>query len=229
LAKLLNISYIPVAIFTIILTGSRTSLVAILPFGIYVALSPQIKFNRKVLVFVGLVVSALILLPFVPPEILARLGTIGASIASHDLDGRVRLWGEAIALLAKHPILGIGGGTLYTTIGAAAHNTFVSVAAETGFVGFALFLSTLGLAVYLAMGLPGGKSGVWLAILSTWAIGVLSLSWEFRKETWLFLTFVMIESSFAVRSQADQVAIPLPRGMPETIEAKEPEFHTKVA
>jgi hypothetical protein len=34
----------------------------------------------------------------------------------------------------------------------------------------------------------------------TWAIGVLSLSWEFRKITWIMLSFVIIESSFGEQS-----------------------------
>ncbi|WP_345322315.1 hypothetical protein, partial [Candidatus Villigracilis proximus] len=30
----------------------------------------------------------------------------------------------------------------------------------------------------------------------TWVIGVCSLSWEFRKLTWIFLNFIIIEGSF---------------------------------
>jgi hypothetical protein len=35
-----------------------------------------------------------------------------------------------------------------------------------------------------------------VAIFLTWAIGVCSLSWEFRKLTWLLLNFIVIEGSF---------------------------------
>jgi hypothetical protein len=35
-----------------------------------------------------------------------------------------------------------------------------------------------------------------MAIFITWAIGALSLSWEFIKTTWILLIFIIIESSF---------------------------------
>src|SRR5690349_10013164 len=44
LLKLMNLLYIPLSIFTIILTGSRTSLVAIIPFGVFLVGTQQIKF-----------------------------------------------------------------------------------------------------------------------------------------------------------------------------------------
>ena len=225
--RLINLSYIPLAIFSIVLTGSRTSLVAIIPFGAYMVVSPQIKFNQKLLLFILLLAALLVLLPFIPSTVLERLGTIGSSIASKDLDGRVKLWADSILLLSSHPILGIGAGTLYSTIGAAAHNTFISVATETGFVGFGLFIATLGLVVYQTMQLPGGKSGLWLVVLLTWAIGVLSLSWEFRKATWLLLSFVAIQGNLVTQPQAAPSSLPVsqkvgkPLGLPESeIKAK---------
>ena len=54
------------------------------------------------------------------------------------------IWREAIAILGRHPVFGIGGGALDSTIGTAAHNTYVSVATETGIIGFVIFLSVLG-------------------------------------------------------------------------------------
>jgi O-antigen ligase len=200
--KLINLAYIPSAIFAIILTGSRTSLIAVIPFGIYLFLTQQIKFDRKILVFGALLVLLLALLPLVPQTIITRLGTLGASIEAGDLGGRVDLWRDGIGALAEHPILGVGGGAINYEIGAAVHNTFISVATETGFIGFLLFLSILGLVVYKASMLPGNASEMWLALFMTWAIGVLSLSWEFRKITWIMLSFVIIESCFG--KQADE-------------------------
>ncbi|MBI5962706.1 MAG: O-antigen ligase family protein [Chloroflexi bacterium] len=194
--KLVNLAYIPLAIFSIVLTGSRTSLIAVIPFGIYLVGMRQIKFDRKILVFAILIISALALFPFIPQEITARLGTLGSSIETGDLGGRVELWGQAILVLAKHPIMGLGSGTLDSAIGSAAHNTFVSVAAETGFLGFILFMAILAVVFFQAMNIQNGNSGLWVAIFLTWVIGVCSLSWEFRKLTWLFLNFIVIEGSF---------------------------------
>jgi O-antigen ligase len=199
LLKFVNLAYIPAAIFSIVLTGSRTSLIAIIPFGFYLVGTKKIPFNRKILVLGALFAVLLALLPFIPSSVTSRLATLGSSIEAGDLGGRVSLWLQSIKVLAEHPWLGIGSGALDLRIGSAAHNTFVSIAAETGFIGFALFSCLLATALFEALSLPNGNSGLWVAIFLTWAIGVLSLSWEFRKLTWLFLNFIVIEGGIARR------------------------------
>ena len=219
--KLINLAYIPSSIFAIILTGSRTSLIAIIPFGIYLFATQQIKFDRKILVFGILLISLLALLPFIPQTVITRLGTVGASIEAGDLGGRGDLWREGIAAFAQHPILGVGGGAINYAIGAAVHNTFISVATETGLIGFVLFLFILGLVVYKVSRLPRKTSELWLAIFMTWAIGVLSLSWEFRKVTWIILSFAIIESCFEEQVLEHNGNIKFPRGIKRSFEAEE--------
>jgi len=196
LLKIVNLAYIPLAIFAILLTGSRTSLIAVIPFGLYLVGTRQITPNAKLLVVSLLFISLLALLPFIPSNILSRLGTLGSSIEAGDLGGRVHLWERAISEFSKHPFTGIGSGVLDSAIGSAAHNTFVSVLAETGIVGFIIFLLMLIIVFFQAANIPNGNAGLWVTILLTWVIGVLSLSWEFRKLTWLFLNFIVIEGSF---------------------------------
>lgn len=194
--KALNLLYIPLSIFVVILTGSRTSLVMAIPFGIYILGARQIKFNRKLITFAVLFIFMLAFLPFVPQSVISRLGSIGSSISDGDLGGRIRLWWQAVVVLTEHPIVGVGSGAIITSIGSAVHNTFISIIAETGFVGFVLFLAILGTVVYTAANLPKEVSGLWLTMLMIWTIGVLSLSWEFRKLTWIILSFVIIEDNF---------------------------------
>ena len=146
--KFFNFAYIPLAIFSIVLTGSRTSLIAIIPFGFYFFLTRQIKFGRKVFIFGILVISLLILYPFIPASVTARLSTLGTSIETGDLSGRVEYWRQAILIFSTHPFIGLGGGTMVSAIGSAVHNTFLSVAAETGFIGFLLFFIILSLTFF---------------------------------------------------------------------------------
>jgi O-antigen ligase len=193
--QVINLFFIPLSIFSIVLTGSRTSLIAIIPFGIFMTGTQQIKVERKILIFLILLVSLLLLLPFIPQSVINRLATIGESISNGDLGGRGNLWREGIAVLVEHPFLGIGAGAMDYAIGSAVHNTFLSVATETGLIGFVLFLSGLGLIVYRATMLSRGVSSMWLTIFVTWAIGVFTLSWEYRKITWIMLSFMIIESS----------------------------------
>jgi O-antigen ligase len=203
LQKAINFLYIPLSIFAVVLTGSRTSIIAIIPLTIFLIGTQRIRFERKILIFMILFVSLLLFLPLVPQAVLHRIGTVGQSIAAADMGGRVAMWRKSIEVLAQHPILGVGGGAVDRLIGGAVHNTFLSVAAETGIIGLLLFLSILGLVGYEAIRLPKRISAVWLAIFMTWLIGIVSLSWEFRKVTWILLSFMIIESS--LWKQADEV------------------------
>lgn len=203
--KFVNLAYVPLAMYSIVLTGSRTSLIAIIPFGLFMAGTQQVRFDRKVLTFAFFLISLLTLFPSMPSSVIDRLGTIGKSIGMGDLGGRLNLWREGIAVLAQHPILGVGSGAIISSIGSAVHNTFISIAAETGFIGLILFVAILGNVVYQVLSLPKGTSGMWLAIFTIWIIGILTLSWEFRKLTWIVLSFVIIESSFCEPAVAAQV------------------------
>lgn len=193
--RLINLFYLPFSIFSIILTASRSALFAIVPAGIYILWSQRTSISRRILLFLVLVVSIVVLPHYIPLSVMDRLGTVGTSLRAADLGGRVGLWRKTIAVFLEHPLLGGGSGVLFTTIGAESHNTFLSVIAETGLIGFILFLSILAIAFYQAARLSQGHSGLWLAVLMVWAIGVFGLTWEFRKPTWIFLSFVVIQGN----------------------------------
>jgi O-antigen ligase len=197
--KVINLAFVPLAIFAIVLTGSRTSLIAIVPFGIYLMVTQQIKFSQKLSLIAILMISLLAILPFIPGSVISRLGTIGSSIGEGDLGGRGGLWLETIAVFAQYPLLGIGSGAITSSIGSAVHNTLLSIAADTGLVGLILFLLILGTVIFQAVHLPKGTAGLWVAIFLTWLIGVLSLSWDVKKLTWIVLNFIIIEGSFGAR------------------------------
>jgi O-antigen ligase len=210
--KIVNICYIPIAIFTIFLTGSRTSLFAIVPAAIYILWPKRASFGRFVSAIIVLIVSIFFFRSILPSSVIERLSTAANSAQYADLSGRVTLWRETIDVFSEHSFIGSGSGTLFTPvgIGADSHNTFLSVLAETGVVGFLLFIIILALVVNQTIRLPSGYYGLWLATLSVWAIGVLSLTWEFRKPTWIFLNFVIIEGSSIykeLQSQEDKSLI----------------------
>jgi O-antigen ligase len=198
--RAINSLYIPLSIFSIILTGSRTSIIAVIPLGIFLIGTQQIKVWQKILFITILLVSLLALLPFIPQSVISRIGTVGDSISKADLGGRVAMWRSSIAVLAHHPIFGVGSGAVDRIIGGAVHNTFISVFTETGFIGLVFFLCILGLVIYRIAVLPKKISALWLTIFLTWLIGVVSLSWEFRKLTWIILSFIIIHGSIKVQA-----------------------------
>jgi O-antigen ligase len=221
LLQVINFLYMPLSVFSIVLTGSRTSIIAIIPFVFFVVGTGQIKIRQKILAFIVLFVVSMTLLPLVPQSVIARLGTIGSSIGEADLGGRVNMWRSSIAVLAQHPIFGVGGGAIDQAIGGAVHNTFLSVATETGVIGLALFLSLLGAVFYAVAVLPRRTSALWLAIFVTWVIGVSSLSWEFRKVLWILLSFMVTENSFGQDFTDQEVKLRLPGGVRRSFGAGE--------
>ena len=66
LVKAINLAYMPLIYFFDRSHRSRTSLIAIIPFGIFVVGTQQIKLNQKIFLFSLLLVSLLSFLPFVP-------------------------------------------------------------------------------------------------------------------------------------------------------------------
>ncbi len=216
----INLAYMPLAVFAVILTGSRTALFAILPVIVFILMSRRITFTKKFLIFMVLAVSMIALYVYVPQAVLDRFATTADSIRTADLSRRVNLWRETIAVFDDHPFIGSGSGSLTSIIGNAAHNTFLSVAAETGIIGLALLLFILAIVFWQAINLPKPYAAFWLTVLAVWAIGNLSLTWEYRKPTWLFLSFVIIEGSLLhseVRSQkADRKVMPVTPRSTET-------------
>ena len=193
--KIINFSFLPLAIITVLLTGSRTSLFAIVPAVIYILWPKKVDIVQLGLRLIILVVSILGSLAFLPSSVIDRLATASISISSGDIGGRVVLWRETIDSFIQHPIFGSGSGTLHTIIGGLSHQTFLSILAETGLIGFVLFVFILAIVINQAVRLPKGYSGLWLSSLFVWFVAVLSLSFEFRKVTWIFFSFVIIEGA----------------------------------
>jgi len=195
--KIICFSFLPASLFAIILTASRTALLAITPGAIYIVTSfRQLKPGYRYLGFIFLILIMLVGQSLVPQATLARLATIGTSITTGELGGRGALWSQGIQIFYDHPLLGIGSGSTVSPdqLGAFIHNTFLSVLVELGILGLLIFLCLIGCAVIQAWKHPVPERVLWLTILSVWIIGVLSLTWEYTKPTWLFLSFVAISA-----------------------------------
>ena len=193
--KIINIAYIPLAIFAILLTGSRTSLFALIPAIIYIARPKRLDIGQFIIIAVFLIASLFVILSIIPQAVIDRLATTASSISSEDIGGRVNIWRDALAVFSQHPFIGVGTGTHNYTIGGSAHNTYLSVLAESGLIGLFLFFFILALVLNQAARLFKEYAGLWFSVFFVWAIGVLSLSWEVKKVTWLILSFVILEGA----------------------------------
>jgi O-antigen ligase len=134
------------------------------------------------------------LLPIVQPlSSFQRLGTTGTEVTQGDLNGRTAQWRQGLRAFMDHPVLGVGTDMYRSvnTLNKVAHNSYLSVLVEEGLIGFVLFATILWIVAGHAWRLPGWDRNFWMTVLLVWAIGASTLTWEHRKTTWLFLTFVV--------------------------------------
>jgi O-antigen ligase len=200
LIKIINFAYIPLALFSILLTGTRMAIFAVIPAVVYVLST----FNRakpilKITSVVAVIGSMFIVEPLIPRSTLDRLQTAFSSISAGDLGGRIPLWQQSLAYFSASPIIGIGSGALNSSImlGTVAHNTFISVLTELGIFGFILFIFILFYVLYAAIIQKNDLSKLWISVLSIWVIGVSTLTWEYRKVTWLILTLIIVSNTYS--------------------------------
>jgi O-antigen ligase len=116
-------------------------------------------------------------------------------VSQGTLNSRTVLWKAGLDEFRTQSFGGIGAGA-YPEASAkvigrpwafvpVAHNSFISVMVETGVIGLALFGSMLAMLYRSAAAMPGMTRSFWFTMLAVWTIGVCSLTWEYRKPTWL--------------------------------------------
>lgn len=201
--RLVNYAYIPLAILSMILTGSRGPLVAIIPAIIYILASlNHLKLYLRVIIFVLLVVGLFSLQSFIPEQTMARIASTGDELSGGDLNGRTEIWSQGLAVFVKHPLQGIGTGAYGAAIEERiiAHNFAISILTEVGVIGFTLFITILGMAFLLTWHQSKWDAGFWVALLLVWMLGASSSNFEHRKQTWLFLGLVPVSAALVNRS-----------------------------
>lgn len=206
LLKFLNYAYILVALFGIALSGTRTAMIAAIPATAYgLASLGGVRIGTRIAVVVLLSSAVLIILPEIQPlRSFQRLGTTATELVQGDLNQRLGIWSEGLATFAERPLTGVGSNMYRSvnSLGKVGHNSFISVLVELGLIGFALFAIPVTIAVFQAWGQPKWERNFWLTVFVIWVIGSSALTWEHRKTTWLFLSFMV--ASAALVSHPDE-------------------------
>lgn len=186
--RLVNGVYLPLAVWAITLSGTRTAMIASFPvllFALRELLRLRGRLRRRI--YAVLIPAVVVAATFLPSTSIARLGTAQSSIASGDLNGRVDIWASGLEAFRSRPWLGFGAGAFPTAIttGRAAHSTYLTVAVELGLVGLVLFGLMCVLVMVTVQRMPGRLRGMWAATVLVVAIVSIALSWSTRKQTWL--------------------------------------------
>jgi len=196
--KVICFSFVPAALFSIILTASRTAILSVIP-GFFFILSTlkNIKPGYRFAIFSLALVIIIVGQSIIPQETLQRLSTFGTSISTGDLGGRSSLWKRGIQIFIEHPLGGIGSNGTSSTeqLGAVVHNTFISILAELGVIGFIIFLVLI-ISLFLQIKkMPTLPASLWMIVIIAWLIGVQSLTWEYTKSTWYFFSMAIIAAN----------------------------------
>jgi len=198
-----------VAICAILLTASRSALVASLIGFAYAAfawrrsgLAPRVASA----LLLGLLALGAVRLA--PAHSRQRLATLPAELAEGTLHKRTRIWKAGLKAFRGHPLTGAGSGAYPQAVRPwlgtpplkgheyVAHNTFLSVLVECGVIGFGLFALLAATLVVFVWMFRAPERALWLVMLAVWTAGVSTLTWEHRKPSWLL--FALITTCWAL-------------------------------
>lgn len=195
-------------IAALLLTGSRTALVAACVAFLYSALTWRMAAPAQKAT--GAALALLLILGTVrlaPQTSRQRLATLPVEAITGTFHGRTWIWKIGLKLIERYWAQGVGIGALPEAVKPwldtsdvpglphTAHNTFLSVLVETGVPGallFGLLLATVALFAWM-LG-PSGRA-LGFTMLAVWVAGVSTLTWEQRKPTWLI--FGLISAAWA--------------------------------
>ena len=195
-----------VVIGALLLTGSRTALVAsFAAFGFVLWTWGKSDPGQRMSGALLLLFLLLGLYGFAPVATRQRLATTTTELTRGTLHNRTTIWKAGLKVLRRHPVLGIGAGAYPEAVrpqlgtpdvpGAqyVAHNTFLSVLVECGVIGFAVYALLLGTVAMYVWTLPSTERALWAIMLAVWAVGVSTLTWEHYKPSWLIVALIMTE------------------------------------
>ena len=203
LRRWLYLAVVPIVISAVVLTASRASLIATFvafSFSLFAWRAADRTFRVvSLMLMAGLGLS---LVHFAPAPQRNRLSTITKEVTTGTLHGRTRIWKAGLKAFKQHPLIGVGSGAYPkatepwlgkpTVAGFqyVAHNTFLSVLVECGAIGFGIFGLLLATLVFFIWTMPPLERWLWLVVAATWTVGVLTLTWEHYKPTWLIMALI---------------------------------------
>ena len=206
--------FLVVALYGIILTASRGGFIVSLIAISYIVLTFKfLSFKSKAWVLFATFLMAIVVIPFVPIESLARLGTIQSSINQGNIGGRVAIWQAGLASLSESSnwlslLLGIGAGAFryavvpYLGGEHAAHNVYLCILVELGAIALLLFAAILTFSVRSAIQMPKLQRKLWLTLLTIWMVSAFTLNLEWQKDTWLLFGLIAVHSSIIHKTKS---------------------------
>lgn len=194
--------YVPIASFSILLTGSRTALILLVFIficSIWLLFKYKVRF-RKTFMISLLGIGAYVLYQL-PKGQLERLYTIKDQLTSGTLNGRTGIWSSGVETFTQNPILGVGSGSFLeasvansdTGVAYSAHNAYLSVLVENGMLGFSFFVTMLAILFVSSLKISKNNPYRWLCLtlVTAWMILSIASHAEAQKYTWIIFGFIL--------------------------------------
>jgi O-antigen ligase len=207
---------VPVFIYGIFATGSRTGLIALVATPLLAMFVPRLptRLGWRVLPMYVLGTAAVAVIVFAIPSVgdpaLERVMTISQIQSEETWNGRWNNWQGALDVVASHPILGVGAGNYAEAaidysesvqaksirdgaVKGVAHNAPLGVASELGLVGLILFLGILFFSVKTVVPIAQKSSpgtGILLGLIVA-MIAMITLTWEIQKIVYVLFGSVL--------------------------------------
>lgn len=206
LIKTFYIVAIPVIVFAVFLTGTRTaSIVGII--GVLYWLMTYRNASLKIksaffIIFIGSMIAAVSL---APKESLDRIMSSGQSITSGTLNNRTVIWGASLEQWKQSPVVGNGIGSLEYILNTkhveydSAHSTYVHILTENGIIGLSLYFLLIGAIIYRSMLSPFSEMIFLMSLLMTILVSQITQHTHFSKETWFALTMLAVHAGMVSR------------------------------
>ena len=206
LIKTFYIIAIPVIVFAVFLTGTRTaSIVGII--GVLYWLMTYRNASLKIkstffIIFIGSMITAVSL---APKESLDRIMSSGQSITSGTLNNRTVIWGASLEQWKQSPVVGNGIGSLEYILNTkhveydSAHSTYVHILTENGIIGLSLYFLLIGAIIYRSMHSPFSEMIFLMSLLMTILVSQITQHTHFSKETWFALTMLAVHAGMVSR------------------------------
>jgi O-antigen ligase len=199
-----NIGYIPLGLFAVLLTASRSGFVAtcIAMTGVFFFLRQAGSVYRIAWPVAILLVFAALFFGLSGNQRLEtnlQRVTFAADTRSLDtLTGRTTIWSAGVAVFSEHLVRGTGAGTFALSVEnllgspRAAHNLFVEVAAETGAIGLLLLAIVLVSAILPILTSHGDRKVLYLILFVVLVTTALVANVATSKVIWFGLAVLSV-------------------------------------
>jgi O-antigen ligase len=193
--------YVPLASLSILLTASRGAFIAALAALSIIPLTLRWRSFSSMVRTAGILVAAVALAAvIVPASSWDRISSLPREALGGTVGGRLGIWRAGLEAFQQRPMLGAGAGAFDVAIEPflgrmASHNVFVAVLVEQGLVGIVVFGVLLATCAWCIYRLPLHERRVFAVIALTWFVGGMSLSWQYRKTTWLIFGLLSAQAA----------------------------------